>query len=133
MQAHNYRAEISQFAQAHRGEIERDLSMARRAREQAELDLAEATQQIAGFEFLLSLAGDSPALVEQRTTLHEAMKLVLEAAPGRRMPATDIAREINRRGLYQMRDGRPVEAQQIHARAGNYAGFNRNDRGIGLD
>lgn len=36
------------------------------------------------------------------------------------MRAADLAKEIDRCGLYRMRDGRPVEAQQIHARVGHY-------------
>ena len=52
-------------------------------------------------------------------TLHDAMEVVLrDAAHG--MRAGDLASEITRRRLYRMRDGRPVEAQQIHARVGNY-------------
>jgi hypothetical protein len=36
------------------------------------------------------------------------------------MRAGDLAAQVNGRGLYRMRDGRPVEAQQIHARVGQY-------------
>lgn len=133
METDEYLELVGKVVTAHRVHIEQDLVTARRLRDQAEGDLHEAERRVASFEFLLSLADGKPAIAEQRTTLHEAMKLVLESAPGRRMPATEIAREINRRGLYKMRDGRPVEPQQIHARAGNYGGFNRNDRGIGLD
>ncbi|WP_248580836.1 hypothetical protein [Nocardioides sp. InS609-2] len=57
---------------------------------------------------------------EERTTLHEAMRKVLQTAPGRRMLAAELAAHIDRRGLYKMRDGRRVEAQQIHARVGHY-------------
>lgn len=57
---------------------------------------------------------------EARMTLHEAMREVLRSAPGRRMSPRDLCEQINRRGLYRMRDGRPVEVQQIHARCGNY-------------
>lgn len=56
----------------------------------------------------------------QAMTLHEAMRLVLQTAPGRRMAARELCEQVNRRGLYRMRDGRPVEPQQIHARANNY-------------
>jgi hypothetical protein len=133
MENDEYLSLVGSVVEANRTEIEQDLAAARRLRDQAEGDLQEAERKVASFEFLLSLGGNSQSRIEQRTTLHEAMKMVLESAPGRRMPATEIAREINRRGLYKMRDGRPVEPQQIHARAGNYGGFNRNDRGIGLD
>lgn len=53
-------------------------------------------------------------------TLHEAMRQVLEAAPGRRLQARALLDQINRRGLYRMRDGRAVGLQQIHARVANY-------------
>ncbi|CAN5167489.1 hypothetical protein BH09ACT12_BH09ACT12_30850 [soil metagenome] len=67
-------------------------------------------------------------------TLHDAMREVLRTAPGRRMVAADIATQIDRRGLYKMRDGRAVEKQQIHARVGHYPKvFNRDGNGgIGL-
>jgi hypothetical protein len=133
MENDEYLALVGQVVTAHRDEIERDLATARRVRGQSELDLADANRQITSFEFLLSLVEGGIPVADERTTLHEAMRKVLESAPGRRMPATELAREINRRALYKMRDGRPVEPQQIHARAGNYGGFNRNDRGIGLD
>lgn len=49
------------------------------------------------------------------------------------MRAVDLAAEIDRRKLYRMRDGRPVEAQQIHARVGNYPHlFTRNGTFIRL-
>lgn len=66
-------------------------------------------------------------------TLHEAMLAVLRTAPGARMTARELCDQINRRGLYRMRDGRPVEIQQIHARAGNYSHlFVRVGDGIAL-
>lgn len=55
-----------------------------------------------------------------RLTLHAAMRLVLRDAPNQMMRPADLAAEVHRRGLYRMRDGRPVEPQQIHARVGNY-------------
>jgi hypothetical protein len=55
------------------------------------------------------------------------MAEVLRTAPQYQMRPVDLAAEINRRGLYTMRDGRPIETQQIHARAGNYPDmFERN-------
>lgn len=83
---------------------------------------------------MLSLVDEPSVATEKRMALHDAMKAVLEASPDWRMPAGELAREIDRRGLYKMRDGRAVESQQIHARANNYDDtFNRNDRGIRLN
>jgi chorismate mutase len=48
--------------------------------------------------------------------LHEAMEQVLEEVGGE-MRIQDLAKEINRRGLYTKADGSPVDANQIHARA----------------
>lgn len=132
MDTNEYLELVRQVVTASRNEVEQDLAAARRQRDQVSADLDEANRRVASFEFLLSLAADSCG-AEERTTLHEAMRMVLESAPGRRMPAGDLAREINRRGLYRMRDGRPVEPQQIHARAGNYSWFDRTERGIGLN
>ena len=68
-----------------------------------------------------SLGPDSVHLCcEGLGALHEAMAEVLRTAPERMMRAGDLAAAIERRGLYRMRDGRPVEAQQIHARVGHY-------------
>lgn len=124
---------VTSVANSRRDEIARDLLAARQAREAASEELVAADRRVALFELLLSLTeGQDADAAPKRTTLHDAMRQVLSETPGRRMPATDLAREINRRGLYKMRDGRPVEAQQIHARAGNYGGFDRSERGIGL-
>jgi hypothetical protein len=48
------------------------------------------------------------------------MAEVLRSAPAGMLRAGDLAAGIERRRLYRMRDGRPVEAQQIHARVGHY-------------
>jgi hypothetical protein len=48
------------------------------------------------------------------------MQQVLQNDHDGRMRAGALASEINRLNLYRMRDGRPVEAQQIHARVGHY-------------
>ncbi len=53
-------------------------------------------------------------------TLHEAMAEVLRTTHEHMLRAGDLAAEVDRCGLYKMRDGRPVEAQQIHARVGHY-------------
>jgi hypothetical protein len=132
METLEYLGLVGDVVSANRAEIEGDLRAAKRLRDAAEGNLVEAERKVASYEFLLSLAGSVPTGPAERMTLHAAMRAVLESAPGRRMPATELAREINRRGMYQMRDGRAVEPQQIHARAGNYPDFDRNERGIGL-
>ena len=125
---------IRQVAIANQNDIRQTLVAARKKRDLAADNLAEAERQVLSFEFLLSLVNEPCTPTEKRMALHDAMKVVLESTPGRRMPAGDLAREIDRRGLYKMRDGRAVESQQIHARANNYDNiFNRNDRGIGLN
>lgn len=66
-------------------------------------------------------------------TLHDAMIAVLRQAPDGRLTAGQLAEEINRRGLYRMRDGRPVAPAQIHARARNYGHlFATGDGLVGL-
>jgi type I restriction-modification system DNA methylase subunit/signal transduction histidine kinase len=51
--------------------------------------------------------------------LHEAIDLVLKNNK-RPMTASDIAREINSKNLYQRNDGMSVPSSQIHARVNNY-------------
>ena len=49
------------------------------------------------------------------------------------MVASELAAQIDHRGLYKMRDGRRVEAQQIHARVGHYPDlFGRDGGGQGI-
>jgi hypothetical protein len=45
---------------------------------------------------------------------------VLTESPEGKLRAGEIIAEIDRRGLYRMRDGRLPESQQIHARASHY-------------
>ncbi len=102
-------------------QISGDLLQARQARQRCEQQLHSLSAQVAALEWLLTLAQREPTAAQRAPmTLHEAMAEVLETAPGRMMRAADLATEISRRGLYRMRDGRAVEAQQIHARVGHY-------------
>ncbi|MGH8945015.1 MAG: hypothetical protein ACRDVL_02565 [Acidimicrobiia bacterium] len=66
-------------------------------------------------------------------TLHEALDVVLSDNGNKWITAGDLAAEVNRRNLYRMRDGRPVEASQIHARVRNYSHlFEKNGSRIRL-
>ena len=130
-----YRADMAALATEHRTEIEADLAEARLIRDQAEAALTTADKKVTTLEAILAMRSPASTPSEQgeRTTLHEAMRKVLQSAPGRRMLAADLAAAIDRRGLYKMRDGRPVEAQQIHARVGHYGHlFERDGQGIRL-
>ena len=65
-------------------------------------------------------------------TLHSAMQEVLRAA-GTPLAARAVADEINRRGLYQRADQRPIGSTQVSARARNYGHiFEVTDGRIGL-
>jgi hypothetical protein len=81
---------------------------------------AELEEQIAQAEIALGKAPSSPAEGETMT-LHEALALVLRESDNKGLTARDLADAVNRRGLYRKRDGSPVEANQIQARATNYA------------
>jgi hypothetical protein len=52
--------------------------------------------------------------------LHDAMVEVLRKRSGRRAHRADIADAINRGRLYVRRDGAPLHANQISARASKY-------------
>lgn len=131
-----YRDAITQLVTEHRSEIESDLAEARLIRGQAESAFIDAGREVATLEAILAMSSPAalaPTELGERTTLHEAMRKVLQSAPGRRMLASDLAKAIDSRGLYKMRDGRPVEAQQIHARVGHYGHmFERDGQGIRL-
>ncbi len=117
-----YREQIGKVVDANIDELRGDLDQARHALQRARVEVDRLERQVAALEGLIELAHDQATTDPrpQGLTLHEAMVMVLKDAPGGMMRAGDLAAEINRRGLYRMRDGRPVEAQQIHARAGQY-------------
>jgi BMFP domain-containing protein YqiC len=114
-------AEIRSLVSAHLDEVVADLDHARHNLAHHRTEVAELERRVAHLEGLLALVQLESEDPEQSggKTLHQAMVEVLrDASHGLR--AGDLASEINRRRLYRMRDGRPVEAQQIHARVGNY-------------
>lgn len=116
----DYVSEVEKIVTAHREEIEHDLAQARNAVARSRDEIAEWERRAAALEWLLTQVGDGSAPNRVDHTLHEAMAVVLQSVPERMMRAGDLAAEIDRRGLYKMRDGRPVESQQIHARVGHY-------------
>src|SRR4051794_11289662 len=132
----SYRDVITELVTEHRQDIEVDLAEARAVRSEAESSFMEADREVATLEAILAMGTNTTQASQpagRRTTLHEAMRKVLQGAPGRRMLAADLAKAIDSRGLYKMRDGRPVEAQQIHARVGHYGHmFERDGQGIRL-
>jgi hypothetical protein len=118
-----YLSILRDVASTHLDEIEADLAEARRELEHFR---GQVKQQEARVEALVALAelassSNSEVPVPAKLKLHDAMAEVLRTAPEHMMRAGDLAAEIQRRRLYRMRDGRPVEAQQIHARVGHYA------------
>lgn len=62
-------------------------------------------------------------------TLHEIIKIVLEEV-GRALTSEEIAGFINKKDLYQRKDGSPVSSNQVNARVSNYPDifFNRKGR-----
>ncbi len=52
--------------------------------------------------------------------LHEAMEIVLLEQKSRIATTSEIAKEIERRGLYQRKDGETARANQINARVRQY-------------
>jgi hypothetical protein len=114
--------ELRRVAAAHRSELEGDLDQARHALSRSRQNVAEIERRVCRLEALLELAADIDAekIEGEGLTLHEAMKQVLRTVPERMLRPADLARQVTLQGLYRMRDGRPVETQQIHARVGNY-------------
>lgn len=116
-----YESLIAEIVKDHRKEIEEDLAAARARVSDLDAELTESQWRVAVLEGLLAMSpGRAPERAERVTmTLHDAMAKVLSTAPDRMMRAGDLARAIDQRGLYRMRDGRSVEATQIHARVGH--------------
>jgi hypothetical protein len=117
-----YQVALRKVVAANSDELRGDLDHARHLLQRARLQVSELERQVASLESLLMLADDVDASNPEPSglTLHEAMSAVLKSAPAGMLRAGDLAAEINRQQLYRMRDGRPVEAQQIHARVGHY-------------
>jgi hypothetical protein len=119
-----YQEDIARVVELYRDDIEADLHAAKRVLEKIKAEAGEAERRVLAFEALLAFdpgrLDSSAEMPMGKLTLHVAMQVVLRDAPNQMMRPTDLAAEVHRRGLYRMRDGRPVEAQQIHARVGNY-------------
>ncbi len=113
--------ELTDVASRHAQELRSRTDRDRRQLEDLQVEIAEIERRLAAQEWLLeSSAEQPPARESSRLSAHGAMAEVLRTAPQFKMRPVDLATEINRRGLYRMRDGRPIEPQQIHARTGNY-------------
>lgn len=126
-----YQEALDQVTTSHRDQMEVDLETARGQYREAEAQLAAAERQLHMLEGLLSRSNAAETAAVDETsaersndntalTLHEAMRRVLKDSPTGKLRAAEIIAEIERRGLYRMRDGRSPESQQIHARAGHY-------------
>ena len=109
------------------------------ARPSLEAGLAEAEKELRALDErrseLLSLIGQARAALglarqateDRRQTLHDAIAQVLHERGNEWMTVRDLASEINGRGLYRKKDGSPVEANQVHARAKNYSNVFEKD------
>lgn len=116
-------ADLSDVLEASRPAIEAALAEA----EQELVALNERRHELEGLiERARAALGEpatpppAPVSSEPRLTLHEAMETVLAGRGNRWMTVHELAEEINRRGLYEKRDGTPVDPTQIHARANKY-------------
>ncbi len=94
--------------------------------DRAEAELVAARARVVKLERLVARGraalGELDPLAKD-LTLHRALELVLADADNVWMSAGELAQAVGSRGLYRMRDGRPVEAGQIHARVRNYGQF----------
>lgn len=113
---------------ANRDEIEKALQAALQEQASLQARCADLEDWIGRARVVLGL--DQPE--RDALTLHEAMAVVLrQERAGLSAPA--LADELNRRRLYRKKNGQPVGAGQIHARAGAYhAMFARADGRIVL-
>lgn len=105
-----------------RPEMERALSRARRELEGINRRRQELLGEIERAEAWLGVdddrSGPDVEVPNGKMTLHGAMEAIIrEWGPTR---ITKLADEIDQRGLYKRRDGRPAGAHQIHARVHNY-------------
>lgn len=118
----SYQVAIREAVAANLDDLRGDLDQAQHALERARLRVGELERQVISLASLIALVNDEDSAASEQVgmTLHEAMAHVLRSSPVGLRRAGDLAAEINDQHLYRMRDGRPVEAQQIHARVGHY-------------
>jgi len=103
------------------------------ARPQLEAGLAAAEAELQTLETrrveLLALISQARAALGESAmsgtharglTLHDALALVLRENGDQWMTVRELTDQVNARSLYRRRDGSPVEANQVHARAKNY-------------
>jgi hypothetical protein len=115
--------------------LERSRQMIKDALTDARNELAEVQrrqteleQQIAEAEAALGHPSGQSVL-----TLHEALAQVLRENLNQPMTAAALTDIVNGRGLYRRRDGKPVQANQVHARTKNYKDvFEKGAEGIRL-
>jgi hypothetical protein len=112
---------------ANRPEVERELAKAEAALEELRAqqrrleDAIRRARLVLGIEPVIGAADTGAAGPEDSPLpLHEALAKVLREQGNRVMTARELADDVNRTGLYQKRDGSPVDIGQIHARVHNY-------------
>lgn len=110
-----HRNSISEVRERVRPEVEAALDRARRELQGLDIRRRELLGEIESAEGFLGLeedGGDDPM------TLHEAMVAVLKEWQQSRV--TKLADEIEKRGLYRRKNGKPVDAHQLHSRINRY-------------
>jgi hypothetical protein len=124
---------LRRVLEQHRPAIEAGLAQAER--ELAELDARrdELLDLIARARAALGETPPTTKPAAERLTLHEAMGLILRENNNKWMTVRELADAVNERGLYEKRDGSPVDPSQIHARANKYrAMFEKDGRRLRL-
>jgi hypothetical protein len=108
--------------------LERGRQMIREALTEARAELDELRRRESVLERQIAEAeaalGEPETPVEtvdgESLTLHEALVRLLREAGGEGRTPRELADLVNDRGLYQRRDGSPVQANQVQARINNY-------------
>jgi hypothetical protein len=120
-------SDLRKVLEQHRPAIEAGLAQAER--ELAELDArrGELLSLIARARAALGETPPAARPAAERLTLHEAMALVLRENDNDWMTVRSLADAVNERGLYEKRDGSPVDPSQVHARANKYRGMFEKD------
>lgn len=128
----SYLDALYELREQYRADLNAALTEAHRRSEAARAELVASEREANMIEgILMSVPGSGTAVASPSPTangphsgaymtLHDAMHKVIRESPDRRLRAGEIIAEIERQGLYRMRDGRVPESQQIHARANHY-------------
>lgn len=107
---------LDEIRNSTRADVENALAEAKARHHELEIELRRVEREIDLAENWLG----TPKTPARPRTLQDAMIAVLQEQGNHGLKPAELADAVTARGLYRMRDGRPVGAHGIQARVTNY-------------